>query len=250
MRIRYDGTDFLGWQRQPEGRTVQSVLEEMLTKVSGNRPVTVIGAGRTDSGVHASGQVAHADVRTRYGDADLLHALRRMSPPDLSIDALLTVSPDFHARFQACRRAYRYRIISRPDPFLARYSWLHEPPLDHDLLQRAAALLPGRRDFTPLSKHNPDTPNMICEVVRAEWHRSGEGLDFHIAADRFLYGMVRLLVGIQVDIARGRRSLEELAVVLDSADRSSQSMSAPAHGLTLVEVGYPEPIFEGDAGVR
>ena len=122
-----------------------------------------------------------------------------------------------------------------------RGAGLHD--LDLDRLNHAASLLVGRRDFTSLSKHNPDTPNMVCEISRAEWVRRGEQSEFFVTADRFLYGMVRLLVGLQVDIAQGRRDAGEIIPLLERRDRSLQSTSAPAHGLSLIEVSYPQPIF-------
>lgn len=243
MRLMYDGTEFFGWQRQPRGRTVQEELERMLGRLAGDRPVTVIGAGRTDSGVHAHGQAAHADIETRYSDGELLHALRRMSPDDIAITSLVTVPPEFHARYKACARSYRYSIIHHPDPFRARYAWKIDRPLEVERLNEAATRLLGTHDFTALSKHNPDTPNMICAVARAEWIPHQDGIDFHITADRFLYGMVRLLVGIQIDIAQGGRGLDELASILAGRDRAAQSTAAPAHGLSLVRVDYP-PEYE------
>jgi tRNA pseudouridine38-40 synthase len=239
MRLMYDGTSFVGWQRQPNGRTVQEELEKMLSRLAGDNPVGVVGAGRTDSGVHAHGQAAHADIATRYDDAELLHALTRMAPDDIAVARLATVSDRFHARFKACARSYRYMVIYRPDPFLARYAWRVDRRLDAALLNEAAATFIGEHDFTALSKHNPDTPNMICTVTRSEWIEHDGGIDFHITADRFLYGMVRLLVGLQVDIARGGRPAEDVASVLAGRDRAAQSMSAPAHGLSLVRVDYP-----------
>jgi tRNA pseudouridine38-40 synthase len=235
----YDGTDFFGWQRQPHGRTVQEELEKMLSRLCGNTPVNVVGAGRTDSGVHAGGQVAHADLATRYDDAALLHALRRMSPADLAVADLVTVPSEFHARYKAWSRSYRYTVVSRPDPFLARYSWRLDDRLDLAVLNSGAALLLGEHDFTALSKHNPDTPNMICHITRSEWLEREGGADYHVTATRFLYGMVRLLVGLQVDILRGKRSVEEIEALLLSRDRNLQSISAPAAGLSLVDVGYP-----------
>jgi len=238
FRVMYDGTDFLGWQRQARGRTVQGELERMLSRLCSDVPVTVVGAGRTDSGVHAAGQVAHADIASRYSDDDLLYTLRRMSPTDLAVYDLRTVPDDFHARYSARRRSYRYRILLRPDPFLVRYGWdLHTLP-DITMLREAAQLLLGTHDFTALSKHNPDTPNPVCTIYRAEWTEEEHGLDFHVTADRFLYGMVRLLVGIQYDVGRGARSLQEIPELIASKDRARQSMAVPAKGLSLVEVEY------------
>jgi tRNA pseudouridine38-40 synthase len=249
IRIAYDGTDFVGWQRQKRGRSVQEELERIFSRIAGDRPVAVIAAGRTDSGVHAHGQVAHADIVSRYDDRDLLHAVRRMSPDDLAVGALATVPRDFHARFKAYRRSYRYTIIDDPDPFMARYAWQTNLRLDIEALNAAARLLPGRHDFTSLSKHNPDTPDPVCEVVRAEWKLRENGLEFHISADRFLYGMVRLVVGLQIDVARGKRQLHEIVPLIEARDRSLQSMSVPARGLSLMEVLYPAAIFpDQDAG--
>jgi tRNA pseudouridine38-40 synthase len=246
MRIMYDGTDFVGWQRQKNGRSVQGELEGIVSRICGNRPVSVIAAGRTDAGVHAHAQVAHADVETRYDDAQLLHAIQRMSSGDFAVTSLATVPRDFHARYRAWRRGYRYSIIYAPDRFLARYGWGLHLRLHTDQLNTASTMLLGRHDFTTLSKYNPDTPDPVCEVVRAEWSPTPHGIDFHISADRFLYGMVRLIVGLHIDIARGRRSVEEIQPLIAARDRTQQSMSAPAHGLSLVEVRYPTAIFPDD----
>ncbi len=239
LRLMYDGTAFLGWQRQRHGRTVQQELEKMLSRLCGNHPVAVVGAGRTDSGVHAHGQVAHADLRTRYNDAELLHALRRMSPLDLAVLDLATAPAGFHARFKACARSYCYTIINQPSPFLVRYAWYMDRTLDLELLNHAAGMVLGEHDFTGLSKHNPDTLNMICTIARSEWVRHDRGVEYHVTADRFLYGMVRLLVGIQIDIVRGRRSPGTIQAVIAARDRNLQSAAAPAVGLSLADVRYP-----------
>jgi tRNA pseudouridine38-40 synthase len=243
MRLAYDGTDFLGWQRQASGRTVQGVLEAMLSRLAGDRPVTVTGAGRTDSGVHAAGQVAHADIATTLDDASLLHKLGRMSPPDLAVLELVSAPSDFHARYGAWRRSYRYTILTRPDPFRARYGWLMAWPVDIVLLERAASELLGRHDFTALSKHNPDTPDPVCEIVAAGWSEEPGAKVFDVTADRFLYGMVRQLVGIQLDVARGRRPIGEIAATIASRDREQASPAVPGRGLSLVAVGYPKDPF-------
>ncbi|MEO5930967.1 MAG: tRNA pseudouridine(38-40) synthase TruA [Candidatus Kapaibacterium sp.] len=243
MRVQYDGTGFLGWQRQSRGRTVQEEIERMLSRLAGDVPVTVVGAGRTDSGVHAHGQVAHADIITRYSAAELHHAIGRMSPDDMAITDLADAPAGFHARYAAYARSYRYSIIHHRDPFLARYAWRLDRRLDSDLLNAAAAQLHGAHDFTALSKHNPDTEKMICDISRAEWRRREDGVEFHVTADRFLYGMVRLLVGAQIDVALGRMRAERIGEIIVLRDRSFQSTAAPAHGLSLVEVSYPYPIF-------
>jgi tRNA pseudouridine38-40 synthase len=243
MRVAYDGTDFLGWQRQASGRTVQQTLETMLGRLAGDRPVGVTGAGRTDSGVHASGQVAHADIASALTDADLLHKLRRMSPDDLAVLELVTVDDDFHSRYGAHRRSYRYAILTAPDPFRARYAWQVGWRLDRRLLDAAASELLGRHDFTALSKNNPDTENPLCEIFEARWLDGDGALSFDVTADRFLYGMVRQLVGIQLDVARGRRPLADIAATIGSRDRALQSPAVPGRGLTLTAVAYPRDPF-------
>ena len=244
MQIMYDGTDFLGWQRQGSGRTVQEVIETMLSRLCGDRSITIVGAGRTDSGVHAYGQVAHADLGTRYDDDQLLKALQRMSPSDLVIANLSTVDDEFHARYSARRRSYRYRIIRKPDPFLARYAWYLPFELDVNTMNDVALYFRGTHDYTALSKHNPDTPDAVCEVYSAQWHDGGIHLDFHITANRFLYGMVRLLVGVQYDVGRGARGAEEVPEILKSKDRSRQSVAAPTTGLSLIHVDYENSAFQ------
>ncbi|MBS1913552.1 MAG: tRNA pseudouridine(38-40) synthase TruA [Bacteroidetes bacterium] len=243
LRLMYDGTLFVGWQRQPNGRSVQEELERMLGRLAGDQPVGVVGAGRTDSGVHAHGQVVHADIQSRYDDAAILHALNRMAPEDLAVTSLVTASADFHARYKACSRSYRYSILFHSDPFRTRYAWRVQGMPDLGILREASARLVGTHNFTTLSKNNPDTPNSVCTVTRAEWREGENGIDFHVTADRFLYGMVRLLVGWQIDCALGRRAPSELGELLAACDRSLQSTSAPAHGLSLVAVGYP-PEFD------
>jgi tRNA pseudouridine38-40 synthase len=216
----------------------------MVSQLCGNVAVTVIGAGRTDTGVHAAGQVAHVDIAARYDDAQLLHALSRMAPDDLAVRALVTVPSRFHARYDAISREYCYTIIERADPFRSRYAWRLDHSLPDDRLAEAAARLLGSHDFTALSKNNPDTPNPVCVIDRSLWQRHPDRLEYRVRANRFLYGMVRLLVGIQIDIARGRRAPEEIDILIRSAERRGRSQAAPARGLSLVEVRYPEPIFQ------
>ncbi|MBL7989283.1 MAG: tRNA pseudouridine(38-40) synthase TruA [Chlorobi bacterium] len=247
LLLAYDGTDFHGWQRQPNGRSVQQTVEEMLTQLCSGVPVTVVGSGRTDAGVHANYQVAHADVATQLGDAQLLHALGRMAPNDLAIRGLRSVPGDFHARFHAFRRTYRYRIITAPNPFLARYAYRYDALLNIDALHQTAPLLLGQHDFTTLSKHNPDTPNPVCAVERSEWREVEGGMEFWVSSNRFLYGMVRLLVGIQLEVARGKRRAQEIPEIILLRDRARQGMAAPALGLSLVNVEYPAQIFTATA---
>lgn len=243
IRTAYDGTDFVGWQRQPNGRSVQGTLEEIFGRIARNRPVSVVGAGRTDSGVHASGQVAHVDLPLDLDADDLRYRLNRMLPGDIAVSDVVVVPRDFHARYRACLRRYRYTIVRQANPFRTRFAWHVDADLDLVLLREATAAVLGRRDFTSLSKINPDTSNPVCHVSLAEWHVSDTMVTFDIHADRFLYGMVRLTVGLLTDIALHRRPVADVRRVLECTDRSHQSSMAPARGLELVGVDYPDSPF-------
>jgi tRNA pseudouridine38-40 synthase len=237
--ISYDGTDFLGWQRQASGRTVQGVLEDVLERLNRGDRASVVGAGRTDSGVHATGQVAHVDIAHEYPTGELLYRMNRMLPDDVAVRNVERVPDDFHARFQAFRRRYRYRITPNRDPFHARYAWHVQDILSIPVMEEGARCLPGRREFTSLSKVNPDTPNMVCDLSRLELLEVDGGIEVVIESDRFLYGMVRIITGLLVDIGRGSRPVTDVAAILSSTDRSLQSQAAPAHGLYFERVWYP-----------
>lgn len=239
MTIRYDGTDFRGWQRQASGRTVQGVLEEIVGRLERGADVSIVAAGRTDAGVHATAQVAHVDLERAASIDDLRYRLNRMLPEDIYLSDVRPAESGFHARFRAVRRQYCYELVRGRDPFSARYSWQIDHDLEPDRMRSAAAALIGRHDFTALSKVNPDTPGMICDLQRLEILEEGGRLRFVIESDRFLYGMIRLLVGLLVDVGRGRRPVEEAARVLASRDRSMQSQAAPASGLFFSRVWYP-----------
>lgn len=243
LHISYDGTDFVGWQRQREGRSVQGELEHVFGRLARDTRVVVIGAGRTDAGVHANGQVAHVNMPGIYDIDDLHRRVCRMLPHDLNVSSIELVPSAFHARFRAVSRTYRYTVLRHRDPFRSRYAWLVERPLDADRLEPAAQRLVGRHDFTGLSKLNADTQDPVCLVTSARWLISNETYDFEITAERFLYGMVRLCVGLMVDIAIGRRQSEDVDRLIEAKNRSLQSPLAPARGLSLVQVQYPGDFF-------
>ena len=239
MTVAYDGGRFVGWQRQPNGLAVQEVLESVFSRLAGNRPVHVIGAGRTDAGVHARGQIAHVDIDWSGDPGDLLRRASRMLPSDIALRSLSDAPAGFHARFSASQRHYTYAIIRHADPFKARYAWHLDADLDESLLRRGAESLSGQHDFTGLSKVNPDTLNPRCRVSISRWSIVGGELHFDIAADRFLYGMVRLIVGLLVEVARHRRPQDDVRRAIQECDRALQSPMAPARGLALVGVDYP-----------
>ena len=244
LQIAYDGTDFHGWQRQAVGRTVQGELEGVLRKLNRGESVSVIAAGRTDAGVHGRRQVAHVDLDTGLDRAELRYKIGRMIPEDIAVIAVAEVADDFHARFDAIGRSYRYTILTSPDPFRARYAWTLPRQLDLEKMKQAASLMLGRHDFTALSKVNPDTVNMVCNLGELTLASQGETVTIAVRADRFLYGMVRQITGLLVDIGRDRRRPEEVVPLVLARDRSGASMMAPARGLCFERAWYRVDPFD------
>ncbi|ANM28991.1 hypothetical protein ABI59_04330 [Acidobacteria bacterium Mor1] len=240
--LAYDGTEYCGWQFQPRDRTVQGVLEQALTRLQGDRPARVRGAGRTDSGVHALGQVADVLLDTDETDDRLEHALARLLPGDVRATRVRTVAEDFHARKHARSKSYIYRLdrSRRGDPFRLRFASHLPGALDEARLDAALARLPGRRDwsgFTAAACTVEDRVRTLTEASYVESDR-GEGL-FRFRADGFLTYMVRNLVGTLVEIARGRMTPEIVDLMLETGDRSLGPPTAEAKGLCLEQVAYP-----------
>lgn len=233
----YDGTDFKGWQRQPRERTVQGALENALFKITG-RAVTVHGAGRTDAGVHAEGQVANFKVATRLGINDLFRAMNALLPDDMRILSLRKVSADFHARKSALSKTYRYRILqaSRASPFLIRYV-LHWPQrLDIRAMRKAAALFVREADFSAFSSNRDLNP--VRKVVRSDIKNKGDEIVITIKAGGFLRHMVRTIVGTLLEVGRGKISPDRIETLFREKSRSLSSPTVPARGLCLVKVDY------------
>ncbi len=243
LKIAYDGTDFLGWQRQAVGRTVQGEIEKVLAQLNRRNKVSLVAAGRTDSGVHARGQVAHCDLDENLEPGELLYKLGRMLPRDVAILDLVRTEEVFHARFDATARAYKYRISRELNPFTARWAWYRPGDLDLSRMNLAARDLLGSHDFTALSKINLDTPQMICALDTLEIEQQEGELIIQVRADRFLYGMVRLITGLLVDIGRGKRPAGDAAEVLAARERERASSMAPAHGLRFERVWYATDPF-------
>jgi tRNA pseudouridine38-40 synthase len=243
LLLHYDGGSYAGWQRQPAHRTVQAEIEHALRRLAGPR-ITVRGAGRTDAGVHAIGQAATAAVPERWRPAELVRALNAVLPGDIWVARAQRMRPGFDPRRHAIERTYCYRIGLDPgarSPFRRRTEWA-VGAVDVRLLHRAAALLPGEHGFRALAAAGQEKAHWRCRVTEAVWERRADhaGLEFWITADRFLHRMVRFLVGTMVGIARGRRPLDDLAALLDADDNRAASPPAPAHGLFLVQVRYPD----------
>lgn len=247
LLLQYDGGAFAGWQLQPDARTVQGELEAALARLVGHR-VPVVGAGRTDAGVHALGQVAAAPVPERWRPDTLLRALNAVLPADIWVASASRVAAGFHPRRDALERTYCYRIGTDPGartPFRRAHEWAVPGPLDVAALQRAAAALVGTHGFRALSAVGPARDHWRCRVIEAVWQArvDAPGLEFWITADRFLHRMVRFLVGTMTDIARGRRPESDLALLLAGEDNRLASPPAPPHGLFLVAVRYPAHLY-------
>jgi len=238
----------MGWQLQPRGRTVQGELEDALKRITGER-YPVLGSGRTDSGVHATGQVAAVTLPVRWDVPELHRALNALLPSDIWVRRVEVVPLHFHPRYHAVARSYRYQVGLVPDsesPFRRSWCWPLAGGLDVDLLARAAGLLVGKRSFRAFAKSGQEHRGELCHVSRSEWVPwEDTGLAFEITANRFLHHMVRYLVGTMVDVGLGRRPLEHLEQLLtEEGTDLVTSPPAPPEGLFLAAVHYPDPLPE------
>ncbi len=242
MRVAYDGGPFHGFARNPDVRTVQGDLETALAEVL-RHPVTLSCAGRTDRGVHARGQVVSFDADAARFDAEgLARALNRMLAPEIAVDLVQEVSPDFDARFSCTGRTYRYHVLDRPtpDPLIGHVAWHVREPLDLAAMNVASDEIIGSHDFTTFSKRNKSRPDesFVREVRRAGWTRTGPVARFEVTAGAFTHQMVRSLVGLFVEIGRGRRRAAEMGEALRARDRAAAPSPAPGRGLILWNAHY------------
>jgi tRNA pseudouridine38-40 synthase len=238
--LAYDGTQFQGFQRQVKRRTVQGVVEAVLRELSWDGQA-ILAAGRTDTGVHASGQVIAFDLEWRHTPQELCAALNALLPEDVSAQAASLAETDFHPRYDAIERTYRYRIYCQAvrHPLLERYAWRVWPALDLDRLQRAAVTLLGTHDFAAFGTPPRAHGSTRRTVSRAHWHCDPVEFVFEVSADAFLYRMVRRLVSVQVVIGQGRCEVDAIRRYLESPPGLPIQGLAPAHGLSLVSVTYP-----------
>jgi tRNA pseudouridine38-40 synthase len=238
--LAYDGTQFQGFQRQAKARTVQGVVEAVLREL-GWTGKAILAAGRTDTGVHASGQVIAFDLEWGHTPQELCAALNARLPEDVSAQAASLAEAGFHPRYDAIERTYRYRIYCQAvrHPLLERYAWRVWPVLDPDRLQRAADTLPGTHDFAAFGTPPQAHGSTRRTVLRAQWHCDPPEYVFEVSADAFLYRMVRRLVSVQVEIGQGRCEVEAIRQFLESPPGLPIQGLAPAHGLSLVSVAYP-----------
>lgn len=239
IKIQYDGTNYSGWQSQPSGNTIQDELINAISTIT-KEDVNLIGSGRTDAGVHSLGQVANFRTEQNYEIRKIKHSLNSILPNDISINEMIEVDENFHARFDAKLRSYIYMIAKDKSPFFSNYSYFYPNAnsINFDLLRRISFTLIGQHDFTSFCKTKTDTENKICNVSSIYWKESRGLIIFLIEADRFLHGMVRAIVGTLLKSARDNRDSEFLHEILALQNREAAGESVPSKGLFLYKVKY------------
>ncbi|MBL7967178.1 MAG: tRNA pseudouridine(38-40) synthase TruA [Prolixibacteraceae bacterium] len=244
IELAYKGTNFHGWQVQPNGITVQENLEKALSVIT-RENISVTGAGRTDTGVHASYFVAHFDSRNDELDhPDFAHKLNSFLTKDIVIFTISKVPAEAHARFDAASRTYHYYLNLRKDPFSVETSWHFFKQPDVGLMNEASRILFDYSDFTSFSKLHTDVKTNNCRIYKAEWSQRGNNILFVVKADRFLRNMVRALVGTILEVGIGKIDLAGFRKIIEAKDRGAAGFSVPAQGLFLVDVEYPDHIFK------
>ncbi len=239
--MSFDGTRYSGWQVQRNGLSVQQILNEKLSfKLS--EKIEVTGAGRTDAGVHSEFFVAHFDTKTLLNE-NFISEMNGFLPTDIVFHKIRKVNSEAHARFSAVSRTYQYRITTKKNPFLNNFSFYYHGKLDIELMNKAALILLSVSDFTSFSKLHGNTKTNICIVTKAEWEQCGDNLIFTISANRFLRNMVRAITGTLLDVGKGKISIDQFVEIIESNNRSKASTSAPAKGLFLCSINYPNSIY-------
>jgi tRNA pseudouridine38-40 synthase len=244
--LHYDGTGFVGWQRQPAGRSVQLEFERVLERIFGRRTVAH-AAGRTDAGVHALGQAVSFSAPVSWTETSLRRALNALLPRDCWVETVHQMQPGFHARKSALSRRYRYDIgldDASASPFRRPYQWALGRQLEFSLIQAAASAVRGEHDFRAFAAKG-DKPHHRCRLTLAEWEirSGGRAVSFHVEADRFLHHMVRMLVGTMVDIGLRRRAPDDMVILLDREDNRDTSPPAPPQGLYFMTATYSPEFF-------
>jgi len=253
IQLSYNGTPYHGWQRQPNAVTVQQTVEEALSTIL-RKPITIMGAGRTDTGVHATVMYAHMDwegaafenplAQQEGAHLDkLTYKLNNLLPSSIAIQRIFEVTDEAHTRFDAIARSYIYKLSPIKNPFAENKVYYHRPSLDFDKMNIASQILLDYKDFECFSKSHTDVRTYLCAISEAQWTQRGTEWHFTITADRFLRNMVRAIVGTLIEIGLGKKSPEWMHEVLQSKNRAVAGASAPAHGLYLNKIEYPEKIF-------
>ncbi len=239
IQLSYDGTNYHGWQIQQNAHSVQEEVEKALTVIAREK-IEVVGAGRTDTGVHAAFYIAHFDsAHEGLADENMLFKLNCLLPFDIAVQKIFQVRSDAHARFDATYREYKYYFSRAKDPFTHAYAEKESRKLNVERMNEAAKMLLEIEDFTSFSKLGSEVKTNNCKVTKAFWEEKGGQLIFTIRADRFLRNMVRAIVGTLIEVGLGKMTFDELKAVIDKKDRSSAGASVAAKGLFLVDIGYP-----------
>ncbi len=242
VQFSYHGKAYHGWQNQPNAITVQQILEEAFSTLIREK-IELVGAGRTDAGVHAKMMFAHFETAEITDAKDLVYRLNALLPDDIAVQRIFEVTPNAHARFDATDRTYEYLIYQEKNPFYFDSAHYVKLPLNIEKMNEAAAILLHYKDFECFSKSNTDVHTYLCDIKQAEWAQKDNLLVFTITANRFLRNMVRAIVGTLLDVGLGKRSLVDVKAVLNSKDRSKAGVSVPAKGLYLTKINYPDTII-------
>lgn len=238
IHLSYDGTNYHGWQVQPNGSSVQAELQRALSTLL-RQPIEIVGAGRTDAGVHARKMVAHFDVEELLDLKQAAYRMNRILPRDIAVEKIEKVGDDMHARFSATSRTYHYYIHTHKDPFCRAYSCETHYGLDFDAMNEAARFLLTQDDFASFCKTGADVKTTICHVTHAQWHQTSPTTwYFEITANRFLRNMVRAVVGTLIDVGRHRIDLEDFKQIVENKTRTAAGESMPGHALFLEDVSY------------
>ncbi len=243
IELSYKGTNYHGWQVQPNAISVQELLNKALTTIF-RTAINVVGAGRTDTGVHAEQLFAHVDFENEIKIEDAIYKLNSLLPNDIVVENIMKTTETAHARFDAKSRSYEYRIFMGRNPFLIDTTWqLNNAKLNIVKMNEASEILKNYTNFKCFSRTNSNVKTYNCDVKRVEWIKTNEMLIFHITADRFLRNMVRAIVGTLIDVGKDKLTLEGFKQIIESEDRCNAGTSAPAQGLFLTQVTYPKTIF-------
>ncbi len=243
VSLSYNGKNYVGWQIQPNGMSVQQILQDKLSTLLRDT-IEIVGAGRTDAGVHAHKMIAHFDWGGEpFSLTDLMFKLNRFLPPDIAILKIRKVRPDAHARFSALSRTYRYYITHKKDPFHGEMKHRISFDMDVDEMNSLSTVLKDYTDFTSFSRLHSDAKTNICHIENAYWEKCGDEYRFTITANRFLRNMVRAIVGTLLEAPKGRLDIDRLRNIIEAKDRSQAGNSAPAHALFLHDVTYPNDIW-------
>jgi tRNA pseudouridine38-40 synthase len=238
IKLAYKGTNYFGWQYQPDAISVQETLNKALSTLLKTN-IDILGAGRTDSGVHAKEMFAHFDYETEIDIEKLVYKLNSFLPKDIAVFKIIKVHDEAHARFDATKRTYEYHIHTKKNAFESDDSWYYSLPLDVAKMNEACKILFEYIDFECFSKTNTDVNTFNCKIFEANWQQNEDKLVFIIAADRFLRNMVRAIVGTMINIGSGKVSLNDFRQIIESKNRSKAGFSVPAHGLYLTKIEYP-----------